>query len=171
MTNPSVIFLHLRAHRLEVGGQARSRSVSLTRNSAALRMTVCPTGQRAQHGEDRDFVDDVGNLPPFDHRAVQPRALHLDRAGRFDLLDVLDDLVDVRAHAQQHGEHARARVVEADVLDQQPRARLRRRRRQPERRAGDVPRHREIARFRHLPALMSAGSAPLRPGAVPPAGC
>ena len=55
---------------------------------------------------------------------MQPRALHLDRAGRLDLLGVLDYLVHVRAHAQQHGKNPRPRIVQADFLDQQSRAGL-----------------------------------------------
>ena len=78
---------------------------------------------------------------------VRRLSLDADRAARFPLFDVLDDLADVGAHPNEHVENPGARGIETDIPNQQAGARLAGGGHQPKRGAGNVARHGEIARL------------------------
>ncbi len=102
-------------------------------------------GERAGHGQDRQFVDHVGNFGPADDGAPQEVAHNLDFAVRLAGALLLLLLAEFGSHAEEHGEHAGARRVEAEVFDHQAGPGLRGGGHQPESGAGNIPRDVEIA--------------------------
>ena len=104
-------------------------------------------GKRAGDGEDGDFIDHVWYFVAFDDRSGQVFSLDVDRAARFSLFDGFDDLANVGAHANKHVENAGARRIQTHVPNQQAGARLAGGGHQPERGAGNVAGHGEIARL------------------------
>src|SRR4029077_3112049 len=108
----------------------------------------CSTfGKRAGDGQDGNLINDVWYFTAFDDRSYQAFSLNVDRAARFPLFDVLDDLAHSDAHPNKHIEDASARGIETDVLNEQTGARLAGSGYQPERGAGNIARHGEIARL------------------------
>ena len=119
-------------------------------------------GEGGGHGEDGEFIDDIGDLATADDRAFQSRALDVHGAERLGFL-ALDDFADVGAHPDEDAEDAGARLIESDVFNEQLRARLRGGGDHPEGGAGNIAGHREIARFRGEAAVDRDGEfLPLR---------
>jgi hypothetical protein len=101
-------------------------------------------GERGGHGDDRDFIDQIGHLGFEDGGAFEWCAVDLDVADRF-ATRIMDDVEHVRAHAAEDLENGGAGGVESDVLEQQARAGQGGGGDQPEGGAGYVAGHGEIA--------------------------
>ena len=163
ISRPSSVSRDLRAHGAEIRGDGGEAVGFLHAQFAGIGDDRLALRERGGDGEDGNFVDDIGDFRAADLGAAQARALDLDDADRLGLL-VLDDLADVRAHADEDGEDAGARLVEADVFDEQMRARLGGGGDEPEGGAGDVAGHLEVARLRRLAAVDRDGEVALSAG-------
>ena len=117
-------------------------------------------GERAGHRQNRQFVDQLRNFFSLDDGAFERRAGDFDDAARLELIDIFDGFAHLRAHAHEHAEQCRARIVQADVAHEQMTARLRGGRDQPKRRGRNVARNNEIARLRHLIAKNADAADP-----------
>jgi hypothetical protein len=113
-------------------------------------------GQRAGHGDDGQFVDDVGDFRAGNFRAAQLASVDADGAERF--AGGIGCFRDMGAHAQQHAEQAGAGAVEAEVGDGQVGAGHGGGGGDPEGGGGKVARHVEVA-----PVQPRASAHPDRP--------
>ncbi len=68
-------------------------------------------GERAGHGENRQFIDQLRNLFALDDCPSERRTGNLHSAARLDLVDILDRFAHLRPHANQDSEEPRAGVV------------------------------------------------------------
>ncbi len=119
---------------------AAMRSDSLMRSSARSANVVSPSAQRGGDGQRRDLVDGAQRELAVDARAAQVAGARAHAAHRLAhrVARRLDG--QVGAHGAEHVERARARRVEADVLDDDVAAR------DDQRRDDEERRRRQIAR-------------------------
>ena len=75
-------------------------------------MVVVPLRERARHGENRQFIDQLRNFLALDDRAFERRAGDFHRPARLDLIHILDRFAHLRAHANQNREESGAGVVQ-----------------------------------------------------------
>jgi hypothetical protein len=100
--------------------------------------------KRARHCENREFVDDIRDFLPGNGRAPETIATDVDGSKRLRVV-VLNHFLNRSAHANENAENAGARLVEADITDEQMRAGLSGGGNEPECSAGYISRHREVA--------------------------
>ena len=85
----------------------------------------CAVGQRAGHGQDRQFVNQLRNFFAMNHGALKRHTRDFDDAARFYLIDIFNRFAHLRAHSNQNAERRRPRVVQSNVAHEEMAARLR----------------------------------------------
>ena len=75
--------------------------------------------KRARNCQCRQFVNQLRNLFPVNHRTFERHTGDFDYTARFQLIDAFNRFTHLRAHSHQNAEQCRPSVIQSDVANEQ----------------------------------------------------